>query len=101
MERRRRDNRRVDVRRAQLRRVGDRNRDAVSLGEPLRPIEGAVHQRNELNTFVSRQDRQMERLRDRSAADERYAHGIGATAVECRSDTAATVFVRRFMGGGS
>jgi hypothetical protein len=67
----------------------------------LRPIEGPVHQRNELNAFVPRQDRQMERLRDRSAADERYAHGIGATAVECRSDTAATVFGRRFMRDGS
>jgi hypothetical protein len=54
-----------------------------------------------LDVFVSRQDRQMERLRDRSTSDERYAHGIGATAAECRSDTVTTVLVRKCMRAGS
>ena len=95
MERRRRDDRGVDVRRAQLRRVGDSDRDAISLGELFGAIERPVHERGQPNPFVARQHRQMERLRDRSAPDERYAHGIGATAVEQgRSDIGVAVFLK-------
>jgi hypothetical protein len=40
----------------------------------------------------------MERLRDRSAADEGYAHGIGANAVEQgRSDMGVAVFLKGFI----
>ena len=73
MEWRGRDDGRVDVGRAQLRRVRDGDRDAVTFRQPFGAVHGAIDERGQPDAFMAREHREMKRLRNGATPDERDA----------------------------